>query len=308
MNRPFSARGNASGLQIERSVLVFCAAAAALLAYLFREAWLHGYVLGQSDILYDYFPWQPQKPPGMRAPNRLLHDVPTQFYPFMHHARAALLSGDFPFWATEIGAGQPFFASFITAVLSPFTLLTCPLPFPASLTVNAAARLFVGGLGAYLFLRALSVGVAGSAFGGLAYLFNPFSVVWLEHPQSAVAAWLPWLLLTSEMCVRRRDAVAIVSLAVVVTLSLLGGHPETAFKMAMLAGAYAVYRGIVARCAVRAATCVLGAMALGLVAAAVQVLPFLEYARESRVLAARGEASGPLFTNPVSSIFSGFVT
>lgn len=285
----------------------FCGVAAILLAYLFRDAWLHGHVLGQADILFEYLPWRPHKPPGIRAANRLFHDVPTVFVPFMYHAREAILSGEFPLWPTAIGAGHPFFASFQSAVLSPFTLLIYALPFPAGLTANAAARLFIGGVGMFLYLRALGVRPAAVVFGGTAFLLNPFSIAWLEHPLSAAAAWLPWMLLAAEHGVRRCDARSAAGMAIVTSLALLSGHPETAFKVALLALTYAVYRGIAARCAVRAITLVAGGMVLGLLASSIQVLPFLEYTRESRVLAARSETSGPLFTNPVASIVTALV-
>ena len=123
-----------------RIVAAFCASALVLLAYLFRDAWLHGYVLGQGDILFEYLPWKPHRPAGLRAASRLFHDVPTVFYPFMYHARHAVLNGEFPLWSAAVGAGHPFFASFQSAVLSPFTIFHYALPFPASLTADAAAR------------------------------------------------------------------------------------------------------------------------------------------------------------------------
>ena len=81
-----------------------------------------------------------------------------------------------------MGGGQPFFAAMQTAVLSPFTLFDYILPSPASFTLDVAARLFVGGLGMSLLLRSLTVGRAAALFGGVAYLLNPFSIVWLERP------------------------------------------------------------------------------------------------------------------------------
>ncbi|HEV3486881.1 MAG TPA: hypothetical protein VG106_15830, partial [Vicinamibacterales bacterium] len=285
----------------------FCAAAALLIAYLFRDAWLHGYVLGQADILFEYLPWQPHRPVGLRAANRLFHDVPTVFYPFMYHARHAVLNGEFPLWSTAIGAGHPFFASFQSAVLSPFTLFVYALPFPAALTADAAARLFAGGLGMFLYLRAVTVGSAGATFGGIAFLLNSFSIVWLEHPLSAAAASLPWMLLAVDACVRRGDLVASAGMAVVTGLALLTGHPETAFKVALLAGAYAIYRGFANRCFIRALVFVVSGMVLGVLLSAIQVLPFLEYVRESRTLAVRAEGGRPLFTNPLVSVVTTFV-
>jgi hypothetical protein len=290
-----------------REVLSFCVLASALLAFLFRDAWLHGYVLGQADFLFDYLPWQSYRPTGWRVRNPLMGDPPMVFFPFIFHARAEILRGHFPLWTSAIGGGQPFFGAMQTAVLSPFTLLDYILPFPASFTADVAARLAAGGLGMYLFLRRLPVCRGAAVFGGIAYLLNPFSIVWLEHPLSAVAAWLPWILLTVDACATRSDRQSAAALALVTALMLFTGHPETAFKVLLLAGPYAVYRGWVHGTTIRSTMLVAVAMLVGALVASVQLLPFLEYASGSRILAVRSAASTPLFTDSAVSFVTAFV-
>jgi hypothetical protein len=288
-------------------VSTFCAVAAALLAFLFRDAWLHGHVLGQADYLFEFLPWQPYRPAGWRTHNRLLSDIAVVFYPFLFYAREAVRHGEFPMWISAIGAGQPFFGAFQTALLSPFTLLHYVLPFPASFTADVAARLFAGGLGMYLFLRKLPVGPGAAMFGGVAYLLNPFSVVWLEHPLSAVAACLPWVFLTVDICVRRRDGRGVAAVGAATALTLLTGHPETAFKVLLVAAAYALYRGVVSGHALRALALVAGAMVLGALMSSIQILPFLEYVRESRVLGERQAPGRPLLTSPAAAFVTAFL-
>lgn len=290
-----------------RIVLWFCALAAVLLAFVFRDAWLHGYVLGQADFLFSYLPWQSYRPAGWRVGNPLMGDPPMVFYPFLFHARDEILRGHFPLWASGIGGGQPFFAAMQTAVLSPFTLLDYVLPFPASLTADAATRLFVGGLGMVFFLRALPLSPAAAIFGGVAYLLNPFSIVWLEHPLAAVAAWLPWMLLGVDSCARRFDRRSICGLALVTVAMLFSGHPETAFKVLLLAGPYALFRGWSAGTPVRSIGAVAAAIGLGALLASVQLVPFLEYASRSRVLAVRAASNTPLFTSSFVSFVTAFV-
>lgn len=287
--------------------LIFSVLAAALLAVLFRDGLLYGYVLGQADAVFTSLPWDGHRPTGRRIGNPILTDVPTVFYPFVLHARTAILNGQFPLWANGFGAGEPFFASFQSAVLSPFTALTYVLPFPAGLTASAAARLFVGGLGMFFFLRALTLSQAAAIVGGLAFLLNPFSIVWLEHPLAAAAAWLPWLLLGVESIAIRPQRRAIAILAGAVALALVAGHPETAFKIFLLVGAYAVYRAADSSQPLRTIGCVAAGGLLGVLIAAIQLLPFLEYVGASRVLADRAASSQPLFTNPPASFVTAFV-
>lgn len=287
--------------------LLYSLLAAGLLAFLFRDALFHGHVLGQADVLFTSLPWEPYRPAGRRIGNPILTDVPTVFYPFGMHARTAILNGQFPLWSSAFGAGEPFFASFQSAVLSPFTALTYLLPFPEGLTAAAAARLLAGGLGMFFFLRALRLRQPAAIVGGLAYLLNPFSIVWLEHPLSAAAAWLPWLLLGVESIATRPRRAAIAGFAGVVALSLLAGHPETVFKMFLLVGAYAVYRTVGSDQPLRTIGGVAAGALLGVLISAIQLLPFLEYVRVSRVLADRGASTQPLFTNPPASFVTAFV-
>lgn len=290
-----------------RDLAAFTAFAVVILAWLFRDALVRGYVLGQADLLYQFPPWNGYAPSGWRPGNRWLLDSPTQSVPFLIYAREAVLAGRFPLWVSELGSGHPFFAAFQTAVLSPFSLIGYALPVPQALAPIAAARLLVGGIGMFVFLRTLRLGVAASTFGGVAFLLNAFSVGWLEHHVSSVAAWLPWALITTERCVRSPTGTAIVWSGVVTALALLSGHPETAFKVYLLAGAYALY---VARSANRRwhglAASAAGVL-LGTLVCAIQLAPFLEYLSNSRIVAARASLEGPLFTNPPASFVTMFI-
>ena len=96
----------------------------------------------------------------------------------------------------------------------------------------------------YFFLRTMPLCQPAAVVGAVVYLLNPFAIVWLEHPVSAAAAWLPWLLIGVELTVSHGTRRAFAGLAIIVALTLLSGHPETAFKMFMLTGAYAAYRGV----------------------------------------------------------------
>jgi len=79
---------------------LFCGAAALLLAFLFRDYLLYGRVLGQADFLFGMAPGKTHRPLGWRTRNLLLGDIPLVFYPFLFHARTAVLSGEFPLWSS----------------------------------------------------------------------------------------------------------------------------------------------------------------------------------------------------------------
>jgi hypothetical protein len=285
-------------LEVRRFVAeygLFVALALAIIGWFFRDAWMHGYVLGQTDLLFDSIPWKPYRPLGWRARMPLLSDAAVVVYPFVKFAKEAIGTGHFPTWSAAMGGGRPFFAAFQSAVLSPFTLADYALPFPWSLSVDAALRLLTGGVGMYALLRGWRLSIGSAVFGGVAYLLNPFSVVWLEHPVSAVAAWVPWLLVAIDRSIEGADARGVGFVGLATAAALLSGHPETAFNAILFASAYACVRSAQAG-EVRRLLLVAGGITLGAAVAAVQLVPFVEYALHSRALGVRSAV--PLATPP----------
>jgi hypothetical protein len=278
-----------------------------IVGLLFRDAILHGYVLGQGELLFQFQPWRAHAPLGWRAGNPLLLDSPTVFYPFLVHAKASVWNGQFPLWNSSISSGIPFFATFQSAVLSPFTLIGYLVPLPHAVTLIAAAHLIVGGLGMFVFLRSLGLSLPAATFGGVAYLLNPFSMVWLEHPLSAVAAWLPWLLMAVDRCMIRQRGFDLGLVALTTALALVSGHPETLFKVMLLVGAYAIYRALGSGSAVRSLIVVAAGVLLGALVSSVQLVPFFEYLSHSRALATRAATVEPHFTIPPIASVTAFV-
>jgi hypothetical protein len=207
-----------------------------------------------------------------------------------------------------MNAGQPFFGTFQSALLSPFTLVSSLLPSPHATVVVAGLRLLVGGVGMFVFLRAIGLSRWAAAFGGTAFLLNPFSQVWLEHPPGAVPPWLPWMLLAGErLATAERRTRAMAVLALMTALVLTAGHPHTGLFVALLGGGYALMAAVTSRERLRATLAATIAMTLGIGLAAVQVLPFLEYLSLSYGLTWRSSFTTNPFISPVSTLITGIV-
>lgn len=289
----------------ERSprVWIFACGAAAAIAVLLRPAILDGQVLSQSNLLFQIFPWRTYLPEAYAPGNRLLGDIPLVFYPFLTFIRESLLSGSLPLWNPLVYTGQPIFASFQSALLSPFTIVAALTPAPMGTVVGPASRLLTGGLGFFLFARTLRLSAAACWFCGLAFALNAFSLVWLEHPLSAVAAWLPWLLWSIDRLGQDPRARRAALVAVAIGLCILAGHPETAFKVLLFAAAYALVVIATAPRKLPVLSWLAVAGAAGVLLSAVQVLPFQEYLRESRVFADRQTfAVNPYFVSTDTAI------
>jgi hypothetical protein len=277
----------------------FLVVAGILVALFFVDA-ASGRVLSQADILLRYSPWSESGPPGavasngQRPGNLLLGDVPLFVYPSLRLTRDSLRALRFPVWNPAMYGGQPFLASYQTGLLSPFVVVSVLLPPVDALLAHAVLRLLIGGAGMFLFLRRLGLAAPAVWFGALTFLLNPFTVVWLEHPPSAVSCWLPWLLWSIDRSHREGGPGNVALLAALTALTLLAGHPETAFKVLLMSGAYAVavcfvdtHRGrLGADCALLFGR-LLPAVLLGTAVAAAQIAPFVEYLGESGIAAMR---------------------
>ena len=167
---------------------------------------------------------------------------------------------------------------------------------------EAAAKLLFGGLGMFLFVRRLGLARPAALFAGVAFLLNPFVVVWLEPPPSAAAVWAPWLLWSVERVTVTRGLRATALWAAMVGGALAAGHPETSFKLLLLVAVWGALAAWRSSRRLRAIANLAGGALLGVMLAAVQLLPFLEYAGESRSLALRGRGLNPFILPPQNLI------
>ena len=294
----------------------FFAFSLALVVLLFSDALVHGWVLSQADILYLHAPWSAHAPAGFTGPgNELLSDVPQVFYPFLSETAASLRSGKLPTWTTSIFGGHPFLASYQTSTFSVFTLPALVLAPPEALLAAAILRLLIGAIGMWLFLRRLGLSAPAVWFGSIAWLLNPFSVVWVEHPVANVSAWLPFVFWSADRLLASRTARDVGLLALIVAIVILAGHPETSYKALLFGGAYVITglavdarRGAGARLAWRDLLWRFApAGVLGLVLSAIQVLPFAEYLTQSFVWEYRREAAANIFPSPIATLVTGIV-
>lgn len=246
---------------------------------------LPGRTLSSSDMLWSTAPWTSSAPPQVRwgGANFELADAVTVFHPFFHYARDSL--PDVPLWNPHVMGGRPFLANAQSAIFSPFTWPAYVLPFWRSLAVIAILKLFVAAFGTFLLGRALGMRFGGALVAGLVFAFGTFFVVWLAWPLTNIFPLLPWLLLVSELLIRRPDALVGSGLAALVGLTLLGGHPETSFHVLVATVVFFAFRVLLAwsrggrerGLLVRPALAFGLAMAAGAAIAALMLVPLFEF-------------------------------
>jgi hypothetical protein len=221
--------------------------------------------------------------------NYLLFDQFAVFVPVRQFFTDELWNGRFPLWNPHLAAGVPSLAAMQVAALYPIHLLVSPIgPFYGS-GIAAFLKLFLAGAFTLMYARRLGASPAAALASGIVYALSGFLIVWLGHPQVNCAVLLPLLLYFLE---RQFDAPLRlgppIGFACAYACMLLGGHPPTAFHISAVVALYFLFRltdrGRPFR--LRLTLAWLVAIVAGAVIAAPQLLPYLEYYRESSSAAA----------------------
>ena len=182
-------------------------------------------------------------------------------------------------WNPYSNGGGPLGAVPDDALLSPLTVPYYVLPTWLAPAYERLLEVVVAAGGCFLFLRRLRLSRATAVTGGLIYAGSAFMVVWLDFPQTRVAAFVPVLFWTLERYLQQRRLRDAALISIPVASMLLGGFPAVTGFALLTAAVYGVVR-LAAQYRSRlreAVRPVLGAM-LGAIAgaglAAFQLLPF----------------------------------
>lgn len=221
--------------------------------------------------------------------NSILFDLAFQFYPWSTYTLARISEWSLPLWNPYSLAGIPFLANHQSGVfeitkLAGYLLGLRPTALPL---LTWFLTLVMAALFTYAFVRNLGLGFAASVVGGVVYAFSGPMVVWLGWPHSSTAMWLPFLLLTIDKIIKTGSLHWLGLFAVGLAFLIFAGHIQVAWLVLMTVTAWAVFRlgmvsgwrqrlGLVCRLAVG------GFLGLGL--AGVQLLPTLEFIRQSVVI------------------------
>lgn len=215
-------------------------------------------------------------------------DMTTLFYAQKAFAVDRIRAGDFPLWNPNLFCGIPFHATIHPALLYPPNALFLALPLASAF--NWLFALHVALAGAFTFALARESGArpAAALFGAVAFAFSARMLLHVHvghFPHVAALAWMPALFWLAERLARRRTLRAALALAAAFALSLLAGFPQyPVYATAGIAILFAA-RAALVRAAARdtgvALALAAGALAFGAALAAAQLLPGLDYARDS---------------------------
>jgi hypothetical protein len=221
-------------------------------------------------------------------------DVFTYFYPYWAEATRAAQAGRLPLWNPYLFMGAPFLANSQVGTFYPLNWpLWFSLPAYQSIHLTIVLHLCLATFSAYLWARAsLQIGRIGAWAVGTAFALGGYLGAQVEHVnQLQGLAWLPlmlWLWDVLQSLGSKKRGVTFAGLALVIALVLLAGHTQTAFISLVGLAVYGLgptlwralrnrqWRPVVQQTALMAM-----AAALGIMLAAVQLIPTWELTRLS---------------------------
>ncbi|PYN33989.1 MAG: hypothetical protein DME01_16760 [Candidatus Rokuibacteriota bacterium] len=282
-----------------RPDLTAALALAAITLVLFAPTLLSGRTVSPMNILAERAPWHTVIAP-VPPPNAALTDIAQVFHPWLLYAGEQIRGGVIPLWNPHEYTGAPFFGNGQSALLFPVTMIAFVLPAAVAVTVISWVKLLSIGVATYWFLRMLGPGPGPAFIAACGFMLSAPVIGWLQWTFASTFLCLPLVLGAIKRLRERRELRALVLVAVVVTLDVLAGYPQAAAQALVVATAWALVLaaraggglGFLARYA--------AAVALGLGLAAVQLVPFVEYVRESFVFVYRSQWT-PIFSAPFRS-------
>ena len=262
---------------LRRIPLLWAVALALLPLLVTGRAVMTGGYFGPLNLAYAASPLSAGDGPALHRDygNGLLTDVAFQMVPWQAAIRSDLRAGRAPLWNPFIlcgdvlaGAGQP-------APFHPSTLLGLLLPLAEARTLSATLALLLGALCAFVFFRDLDLAPVYAFFGAAVWMLSFHFLFWTGWPQAQSFAPLPLMMAGARRIARgERGGFGAASAALV--LALVGGHPESAFHSAAVAGVWFLVELRRAPRRRRAIAAAAGAGVFAFALAAPAVLPVLE--------------------------------
>ena len=217
-------------------------------------------------------------------------DLAALHLPFRHLYRESLLAGEFLLWTPAYrsgfylhGAGEAGMAHPLHMLL--YGVLPLGVAFNLEIIASYAALL----LGTRLLLRQLGLSGPAAWFGGMTFAFSGFTLFNLMHVNHiATLAHAPWILLGAHQVMlgqsRHERGRGFATMAVACGSQWLTGNPQYVW-LTLVALAYFVGGAVIARGRPIRLVVVAGALGVGILIGAVQLLPTLEFLADSTRLA-----------------------
>lgn len=207
------------------------------------------------------------------------NDVSLNEEPVLEFIKRSLRQGTLPLWNPHLGCGYPLIGHLHVGLFYPLNLIYYLLPNRYAWDFLIFARMFLGGLFAFYFMRTLRFPFIPSLATAVMFMLSRPMVV-LQSWMVNVDLLIPLVLLAVEKFIQKPRLPEMCFVAGAVALSMFAGHPEHLVLLHTVAVSYFVFRVLNSdpdsRPPLRQSTLRLaGAYALGVGLASIVLFPFL---------------------------------
>lgn len=275
----------------------------------FSPSIFHGEYPSGADALYKVQPWRSVEG-GRYARNPLLHDAAFQFLPWKRYAARSIRNGTLPFWNPHNSTGVPFVGNGQSSIFYPLYCLYWLHPSQGTWLVIWMLKIWIALCFSYLFLRQNNLRCSSSLFGAISFGFCGAITLLIYNPITNVLIFLPGLFFGLKLLHGKQSSGGMAFLSLLISLQFFGGHIETSAHLALITGIYFLFL-IFSSCSKpeirkKFLFYTSGSVLFGLLIASIQLMPFLEYLYNSKVLVHRSAASTNGILPKLFSFFAGF--
>lgn len=199
--------------------------------------------LTTTDKMMQFSPYAESGHAGGTTSNLYLDDTFTSEFPSYILYKQALSHGlTNGQWDPYMSGGVPLASTPNYAMASPLSIPYYLLPTWLAPAYERLLEIIVAVGGCFLFLRRLGISRPAAITAGMVYAGSAFMVVWLNFPQTRVAAVIPALFWAIERYLQLRRPRDAAFIALPVASLLLGGFPSVAGYALLTGLVYAVFR------------------------------------------------------------------
>ena len=186
----------------------------------------------------------------------------------------------FPLWTEAIACGYPIHAYGEGGLLYPLNWLIYPfLPIPVAHDVTLMVHMVIAGVGILSWRRRTHENIMAPLVSAVVFMFSGWRCVHLTHLNTAqVCAWIPWAFLALDANRHILRPASAVWLGLCVALMFLAGGPQITFYALVALAVYALWFSMSRPRSARLLAVLGIGTIIGLLLAAPQVLPTLEFA------------------------------
>ncbi|MFC1851903.1 YfhO family protein [candidate division CSSED10-310 bacterium] len=280
--------------QLVRELIITSVIIITLSFIFYYPGFMPDHTIIDGNLMKIYSPWKSlynrefyADKDGMR-----ISDPVVMFYPWFFYIKKCVSAGKIPLWNPYSYCGSPLLANYQSGFFYPLNYFFIFGDYDSALQFKLMVQFLICGLGMFSLLRFLKLDFEPALLGSIIFLFNGFSVCWLQFPIMSIVSLLPALILCCELMLQRWRPAVFLILILIFHFGITAGHPETFIHLLLIAS---IYIGVRLFHYGRQGSRLIPFFSLALVIAALgagaQLLPFIEYLQDSFRLTRRIIAS-----------------